>query len=86
MHAIATVMELIGGLMVILNFPSTKLGAQTLIAFIVPMTVIMHLMPALTLADPEKKQNELIATLKNISILGGLLILYSKEASKAKKN
>ncbi|MEM7052033.1 MAG: DoxX family protein [Acidobacteriota bacterium] len=64
----AIVLELFGGLSLVTGFKA-RLGALALIIFLIPATLIFHT----NFAD----QMEVIAFLKNLSILGGLLMVYA---------
>lgn len=64
---------LVGGLSVLLGvYPD--LGALLLVVFLVPVTLMMHAFWKET--DPMAKQNENIAFLKNLGLIGGALILF----------
>jgi putative oxidoreductase len=69
----AIILELIGGLMVLLGF-NTKLGAAMLIVFLLPATFIFHRFWGLE--DPQR-QMQMINFMKNMSILGGLLVIFA---------
>lgn len=66
--AIAVVLELGGGLSLLLGY-KTRLGALALIAFLIPVTAIMH--DFWTYDGPER-QTQMINFMKNLAILGGL--------------
>jgi len=63
---------LVGGLSVLLGF-QTRIGAGLLVIFLVPVTVMMHNFWAST--DPVTHQIEQAMFLKNITMLGGALII-----------
>jgi putative oxidoreductase len=67
----AIVLELAGGLSVLLGFHA-RLGAALLILFLIPATLIFHNFWALQ--GPEQ-QLQMIMFLKNVAILGGLLLI-----------
>lgn len=67
----AVVFELLGGLMVLSGYRA-RLGAVLLIVFIVPATLIFHNFWAF---EGMERQQQMINFLKNISILGGLLVV-----------
>ena len=71
---ISTILEGVGGLFVLLGF-RVRLGAVMLILFILPVTLIMH--PFWMTSGPEKLI-QMSMFMKNLSILGGLLILAAK--------
>ncbi len=60
----AIFLEFVGGLLLLFGF-KTKIGALMLIIFLIPATLIFHVSGL-----PE--QSQMIATLKNIAILGAL--------------
>lgn len=74
MVALATLFEGIGGLFILLGF-KVRFGSILLILFIVPVTLIMH--PFWLMSDPEK-MIQMTMFMKNLSILGGLMILAAK--------
>ncbi|NEP13385.1 MAG: DoxX family protein [Symploca sp. SIO1A3] len=63
--AAAIIFELVGGLSVLLGY-KTRWGAILLILFLVPTTLIFH-----NPVDPK----EMIAFLKNLGLIGGLLMV-----------
>lgn len=65
--AIAIILE-IGGALAIMTGFKMRTGILALIVFLIPATAIFHS----NLAD----QTQMIMFMKNISILGGLLVLY----------
>ena len=71
---LAGVLALAGGLMVLFGF-YTRLGAALLIAFLVPVTLLMH--NFWTLTDPMMRQMQQINFFKNVSMLGGALLIAS---------
>jgi putative oxidoreductase len=74
--AIATALELLGGLSVILGFKA-RWGALALLIFLVPVTLVFHNFWAVA---PEQQQAQLVNFLKNLSILGGILIVLARGA------
>ena len=62
----------VGGLSVLLGF-QTRIGAGLLVIFLVPVTVMMHNFWAST--DPLTHQIERAMFLKNLTMLGGALII-----------
>ena len=68
------VIALLGGLSVMLGFKA-RAGALLVALFLVPVTVMMH--PFWTLGDPQAAMAQQTHFLKNLSMLGGaLLLLY----------
>jgi putative oxidoreductase len=66
------VLALIGGLSVLLGYRA-KWGAWLLVAFLVPVTLAMHNFWAVK--DPMAAQMQFVMFLKNLSILGGALLI-----------
>jgi uncharacterized membrane protein YphA (DoxX/SURF4 family) len=67
----ATLLELIGGLLLLLGVKE-KLGAALLILFLIPVTVIMH---QFWFVEGGLRDVQQIMFLKNLAILGGLLMV-----------
>ena len=61
----AIFLEIVGGLLLLVGFKA-RIGALLLIVFLIPATIIFHVSGL-----PE--QSQMIATLKNLAILGALL-------------
>lgn len=61
----------VGGLLVLLGI-KVRLGTVLLILFLIPSTIVMH---AFWLFDGSMREEQMMLLLKNVSILGGLLIL-----------
>jgi putative oxidoreductase len=85
--ACAAVIELAGGLAIIAGF-QTKVAAWLLFLYLIPVTFLFHNFWAMQ--GVEQQQN-MIDFLKNVSIMGGLVILatygagpYSVDHSRAK--
>jgi putative oxidoreductase len=71
---IAGVLALLGGLSVLLGFKA-RWGAWLLVFFLVPVSVMMHAFWAVK--DPTMAQMQLVNFMKNITMLGGaLLVVY----------
>jgi len=66
------VLALIGGLSVLLGFKA-RYGAAMLVAFLVPVTLLMH--DFWNVADPMTRQMQQVMFMKNLSMLGGALFL-----------
>jgi putative oxidoreductase len=69
---VSGVLSLLGGLSVLLGYRA-RAGAWLLVLFLVPVTVMLHNFWAVT--DPEMRQMQLIMFLKNVSMLGGALLV-----------
>ena len=67
----ALVIELVGGLTLLLGWHA-RLGAWLLFLYLIPTTVIMHNFWAYT---GEEQQVQLVNFLKNLAIMGGLLLV-----------
>src|SRR3954464_15420612 len=74
--AIATALELLGAVSVVLGFKA-RWGALALLIFLVPVTLVFHNFWAVA---PAQQQDQLVNFLKNVAILGGILIILSRGA------
>jgi len=73
---ISTALELLGGISVVTGFKA-RWGALALLVFLVPVTLVFHNfwgVPA------DQQQAQMVEFLKNVSIGGGLLIVFSRGA------
>lgn len=66
------VMALVGGLMVLLGYRA-KIGAWLLVAFLIPVTIVMHDFWAVE--DAATAQLQQVMFLKNLALLGGALLI-----------
>jgi putative oxidoreductase len=66
------VIALVGGLSIVLGYKA-KLGGLLLVVFLIPVTVTMHGFWAVT--DPMMRQLQLAMFMKNLSMLGGALLI-----------
>lgn len=64
------ILSLIGGLSIALGY-KTRWGAIALVAFLVPVTLMMHNFWAVT--DPMMHQLQMVMFLKNLGLIGGAL-------------
>jgi putative oxidoreductase len=71
--SIAVALEIIGGLSVLLGFYA-RLGALALLAFLVPVTLIMH---GFWAAEGDARMGEMINFMKNVSITGGIVLVLA---------
>ena len=71
--ALAALIELAGGLSVLTGF-YPRIAAAILVVYLIPTTLIFHNFWA---AAGAEKQNEGVHFMKNVAIMGGLLILAS---------
>ena len=74
--AIATVLELLGAVSVVVGFRA-RWGALALLIFLVPVTMVFHNFWAV---PAEQQQMEMANFLKNLAIGGGLLIILGRGA------
>lgn len=74
--SLAILFEIGGGLALLLGWQA-RLGALALIAFLIPVTLIFHDFWAF---EGLARQNELAHFLKNLTIMGGLLLILSRGA------
>jgi putative oxidoreductase len=65
------ILALLGGLSVAVGFKA-RWGAALIVLFLVPVTLMMHNFWA---ADPEHYQMQMISFMKNLSMLGGALMM-----------
>lgn len=68
---VGTIFELVGGLSVLLGIKE-RIGAFLLILFLLPTTIIMH---QFWFVEGYQKELQLVHFLKNIAILGALMII-----------
>jgi putative oxidoreductase len=66
------ILALAGGLSILLGYRA-RFGAWLLVVFLLPVTLIMHRFWGIS--DPLEAQTQLIMFLKNISMLGGALVV-----------
>lgn len=66
------IMALVGGLSVLLGYKA-RLGAWLLVLFLVPVTVMIHKFWGI--ADPGEAKMQQIMFMKNLSMLGGALLI-----------
>src|SRR5580693_4383475 len=74
--AIAILIELGGAIMIIIGW-QTKLAAAVQFVYLIPVTVMYHNFWA---APPQMHEMQLVNFLKNLGIMGGLLILATRGA------
>jgi putative oxidoreductase len=75
--AATIVIEVGGGLLLITGYKA-RLAALVIALFLIPVTVVFH---AFWSADAASFQNQLTQFLKNLSILGGMLLVIEREQS-----
>jgi putative oxidoreductase len=66
------VLAIAGGLSVLLGYRA-KLGAWLIVLFLVPVSLMMH--KFWTVTDPMMAQNQMVHFMKNVSMLGGALLV-----------
>lgn len=75
---LATFFELGGGLSILLGYRE-KLGAVLLILFLIPATILMH---QFWFAEGGVRELQLVHFLKNLAILGGLILFALQDEEK----
>ena len=63
---------IVGGLSILLGYRAT-LGACLIVLFLIPVTLMMH--KFWTVTDPMMAQMQMILFMKNVSMLGGALLI-----------
>jgi putative oxidoreductase len=66
-------MAILGGLSILLGLKA-KYGALLLVVFLVPVTLMMH--NFWNISDPMQRQIQMVMFMKNLSMLGGALIIF----------
>jgi putative oxidoreductase len=66
------VLAIAGGLSILLGYRA-KLGAWLIVLFLIPVTLMLH--KFWTVADPMMAQIQMILFMKNVSMLGGALLI-----------
>ena len=66
------VVAIVGGLSILLGY-RPKLGAWLIVLFLIPVTLMMH--KFWTVTDPMMSQIQMILFMKNVSMLGGALLI-----------
>jgi putative oxidoreductase len=66
------VLAIAGGLTILLGYRA-KLGAWLIVLFLIPVTLMMH--KFWTVTDPMMAQIQMILFMKNVSMLGGALLI-----------
>lgn len=66
------VLAIVGGLSILLGYRA-KLGAWLIVLFLVPVSLMMH--KFWTVTDPMMAQIQMILFMKNVSMLGGALLI-----------
>ena len=66
------VLAILGGLSILLGYRA-KLGAWLIVLFLIPVTLLMHKFWGVT--DPMMAQIQMVMFMKNMSMLGGALLI-----------
>jgi putative oxidoreductase len=66
------VVAIVGGLSILLGYRA-KLGAWLIVLFLIPVTLMLHKFWLVT--DPMMAQIQMILFMKNVSMLGGALLI-----------
>jgi len=69
---ISGILAVAGGLSIVLGFHA-RVGAWLLVAFLVPVTLMMHAF--WNVPDPQAAQMQMVSFMKNLSMLGGALMI-----------
>src|SRR5258706_1940559 len=69
---ISGVVAIAGGLSILLGYRA-KLGAWLIVLFLIPVTLMLH--KFWTVSDPMMAQIQMILFMKNVSMLGGALLI-----------
>lgn len=69
---ISGIMSILGALSILLGYKA-KWGAWLIVAFLLPVTLVMHAF--WNVSDPMQHQLQMIMFMKNISMMGGALII-----------
>ena len=67
------ILALLGGLSILFGYKA-RWGAVALVAFLAPVTVMMHNFWAVT--DPMMRQMQMVNFMKNLGLLGGALMFF----------
>lgn len=67
-------MAIVGGISILLGYKA-KYGAVILIAFLVPVTFMMHAFWGIS--DPMQQQMQMTMFMKNIALIGGALLIFA---------
>ncbi len=65
-------LAIVGGLSILLGYRA-KLGAWLIVLFLIPVTLLMH--KFWTVSDPMMAQIQMVMFMKNVSMLGGALLI-----------
>jgi putative oxidoreductase len=68
----AGILAILGGISIVLGYKA-KLGAWLIVLFLVPVTIMMHNFWAIE--EPAMKQMQMAMFMKNLSMLGGALLI-----------
>jgi len=74
--AIAVALEFLGGICLVVGFKA-RWAAIALLVFLTPVTIVFHNFWA---APASEQQGQMVNFLKNLSIAGGLLIVFARGA------
>jgi len=77
--AIATVIEIVGGVMLLVGFRD-RAAALVLFLYLIPVTLVLH---SFWEAPAAEALSQRVAFLKNLAIMGGLLAVYAEAPVRA---
>jgi putative oxidoreductase len=69
---VSGVLSILGGVSILIGY-KTRIGATMIIVFLVPVTLLFH--HFWTVTDPGARSIQMVDFMKNISILGGALMI-----------
>jgi len=72
----AIVIELIGGLMILLGWQA-RLAAAAIFLFLIPTTLVFHAFWTVSPSDAMALQNQMNHFMKNLAIMGGMLYIVA---------
>ncbi|MGE4233036.1 MAG: DoxX family protein [Bacteriovoracia bacterium] len=73
---LAILFEVVGGVCLLTGYKG-RIGALLLAVFLVPATLLFHFAAAFDSTGALTNQGEMIQVMKNLAILGGLLMVFS---------
>jgi len=74
--AVSGLLLLLGGVSILFNY-FTSIGLIALVLFLIPVTFIMHAF--WKIQDPTAKMHEMVNFMKNVALLGAVLILLAQK-------
>ena len=78
---LAILLQVIGAVSIMTSY-KTQVGTLLLLLFLLPATFIFHdfwTLPSTSVVENITRQSEMVSFLKNITIIGALLLIYNNE-------